>query len=602
MDRRQSDEIEITLDSLIYGGDALGRLPDGRLVFVPYALPGETVTVRLTEEKRRHARAELMEVLTPSPERVAPRCRHFGVCGGCHYQHLDYAAQLAAKQAILKEQLQRIAGIQDPPLRAPVSSPWAWGYRNHVQFHLTSSGALGYQMARSDKAFPIQECHLPEEPLNAVWPQLEFEPLPGLERIGLRAGAGDEIQLILESSQPDPPEISVEDLPLSVVHTSPWGTLVLAGSEYVEIEVLGRSLRVSAGAFFQANRQIARFRKPPSPSEEARPVEKVATPGAATIDQLTGFLNVPRSKTAKAVFMMAAINGTEQFVCAIVRGDMEVNETKLANAIEAAGLRPAREDEIIAAGGVPGYASPIGLRGLVVVYDTIPQSPNLVAGANNAGYHLLNTNYGRDYKANIEVDIAAAGEGAACPQCGSPMHAERGVEVGNIFKLGTRYSDALGCTFLDKDGKHKPVIMGSYGIGIGRLLACVAEAHNDQYGLIWPISIAPYHVHLICLPDDGAAEVANKLYDDLWAASVEVLCDDRDERPGVKFTDADLIGLPLRLTVSGRSLAAGGVEFKRRDQPEKTIVPMDEVMSRVREEINRLYNEIAAKGIEAQFG
>ncbi len=257
MDRRQSDEIEITLDSLIYGGDALGRLPDGRLVFVPYALPGETVTVRLTEEKRRHARAELMEVLTPSPERVAPRCRHFGVCGGCHYQHLDYAAQLAAKQAILKEQLQRIAGIQDPPLRAPVSSPWAWGYRNHVQFHLTSSGALGYQMARSDKAFPIQECHLPEEPLNAVWPQLEFEPLPGLERIGLRAGAGDEIQLILESSQPDPPEISVEDLPLSVVHTSPWGTLVLAGSEYVEIEVLGRSLRVSAGAFFQANRQVA---------------------------------------------------------------------------------------------------------------------------------------------------------------------------------------------------------------------------------------------------------------------------------------------------------------------------------------------------------
>ena len=257
MDEREADEIEITLDSLAYGGDALGRLPDGRRVFVPYTLPGETVVLRLTEEKSRHARAELVEVLKPSPERVAPRCRHYGMCGGCHYQHMDYAAQLAGKQAILKEQLQRIAGIQDPPLRPPIPSPRAWGYRNHVQFHLTPSGALGYHKARSNEAFPIQECHLPEESINAVWPQLELEPVPGLERIGLRAGAGDEIQLILESGQPDPPEISVEDLPLSVVHTSPWGSLVLAGSEQIEIEVLDRSLQVSAGSFFQANQQVA---------------------------------------------------------------------------------------------------------------------------------------------------------------------------------------------------------------------------------------------------------------------------------------------------------------------------------------------------------
>lgn len=257
MNGREVGEIEIRLDSLAYGGDALGRLPDGRLVFVPYALPGERVVVRLVEEKRRHARAELVEVLVPSPERVAPRCLHFGVCGGCHYQHMDYPAQLAAKQAILKEQLQRIAGIHDPPMRPPIPSSQAWGYRNHVQFHLTPSGALGYNKTRSGEAFPIQECHLPEEPLNAVWPRIAFEPLPGLERIGLRLGAGEEIQLVLESSQPDPPEISVEDLPLSVVHISPWGSLVLAGSEQVELEVLGRSLQVSAGAFFQANRQVA---------------------------------------------------------------------------------------------------------------------------------------------------------------------------------------------------------------------------------------------------------------------------------------------------------------------------------------------------------
>ncbi|MBN1427418.1 MAG: proline--tRNA ligase [Anaerolineae bacterium] len=364
--------------------------------------------------------------------------------------------------------------------------------------------------------------------------------------------------------------------------------------EFMALFPIGEDILLLCGSCgYQANRQIACFGKPPSAPEEAGPVEKVATPGAATIDQVAGFLDVPTSKTAKAVFVMAAIDGIEQFVCAIVRGDMEVNETKLANAVKASELRPAREDEIVAAGGVPGYASPIGLRGLVVVDDAIPQSPNLVAGANDAGYHLLNTNYGRDYQADNVVDIAAAGEGDACPQCGSPMRAERGIEVGNIFKLGTRYSDALGCTFLDKDGQHRPVIMGSYGIGSGRLLACVAEAHNDQYGLIWPISIAPYHVHLICLPDEGVLEVADRLYDDLWAAGIEVLYDDREERPGVKFADADLIGIPLRLTVSGRSLAAGGVEFKRRDQPEKTVVPMDEVMGRVREKIDRLYEEIA---------
>ena len=257
MSVHDGNEIELTIDTLAFGGDALGRLPDGRLVFVPYALPGERVVVRLTEEKRRHARAELVEVIASSSERVAPRCRHFGVCGGCHYQHMDYPSQLAAKQAILREQLQRIAGIQDPPLRPPVPSPRAWGYRNYVQFHLTPSGDLGYHKARSDQAFPIQECHLPEEPISAVWPRLELEPLPGLERIGLRLGAGDEIQLILESSQADTPEISVEDLPLSVVHASPWGSLVLAGSEQIEIEVLGQSLQVSAGAFFQANRLVA---------------------------------------------------------------------------------------------------------------------------------------------------------------------------------------------------------------------------------------------------------------------------------------------------------------------------------------------------------
>ena len=249
--------LEIELTSLVYGGDAFGRLPDGRAVFVPFALPGERVAVRLVEERKRYARAELVDVLRPSEQRELPRCQHYGVCGGCHYQHLSYAGQLAAKQAILREQLQRIAGIPDPPVAATVPSPLPWAYRNHVQFHQTESGALGFHKALSEQVFELKECHLPETVLGTLWPQLDFERLPGLERIGLRLGAGEDAQLILESSLPDTPELSVEELPLSVVHLSPWGALVLAGSQSLEIDVLGRSFRVSAGSFFQANTPVA---------------------------------------------------------------------------------------------------------------------------------------------------------------------------------------------------------------------------------------------------------------------------------------------------------------------------------------------------------
>jgi prolyl-tRNA synthetase len=218
----------------------------------------------------------------------------------------------------------------------------------------------------------------------------------------------------------------------------------------------------------------------------------------------------------------------------------------------------------------------VGLKNaLVVVDDAIPASPNLVAGANVDGYHLLNVNYGRDYTANIVTDIASAQEGDACPNCGGALRSVRGVEVGNIFKLGTRYSDSLGCKFLDKDGTEKPVIMGSYGIGSGRSLACVAEEHHDEIGLIWPVTVAPYHVHLVALGGKDGSEVqvaADQLYQELWDAGVEVLFDDRDESPGVKFNDADLIGLPIRLTVSARALKEGSVEFKARS-PEKSSSP-----------------------------
>ncbi len=347
---------------------------------------------------------------------------------------------------------------------------------------------------------------------------------------------------------------------------------------------------------YSANREVARFRKPQSPAAEPLPMQKVETPNTTTIESLARFLNIPASQTAKAVFMIATLPDGEgeraQFVLAIVRGDMEANEAKLSNAVGAKALRPATDDEIRATGAVAGYGSAIGVKGaLVVIDEALASTPNLVAGANEAGYHLLNVNHGRDYKADVVADIAAAREGDACPECGSPLKAVRGVEVGNIFKLGTRYSDALGCTFQDKDGQTRPVVMGSYGIGVGRLLACVAEAHNDDYGLRWPISVAPYAVHLIGLME-GAASEAEQLYADLKHAKIEVLFDNRDERPGVKFNDADLIGCPLRLTISKKSLEKGGVELKRRTSKDVVIVPLAEVLARVQSEITALWAEL----------
>jgi 23S rRNA (uracil1939-C5)-methyltransferase len=247
----------VRLTAHTYGGEALGRLPDGRAVFTPYALPGETVRVRLVEEKRGFARAALVEVIEASPERIEPRCFHFGECGGCHYQHMAYPAQLAAKADILRDQLERIGKLSDPPVQPCVPSPQEYNYRNHVQFQLTAEGQLGYHKARSNEAFAIRECHLPEGPLNEVWPRLEMEPNAGVERVSLRLGAGEDILLALEASEPLLPAFSVEELPISVVHIGPEEIQVLAGSDHVIMEVLGRPFRVSAGSFFQVNTAMA---------------------------------------------------------------------------------------------------------------------------------------------------------------------------------------------------------------------------------------------------------------------------------------------------------------------------------------------------------
>ncbi|HEU0244128.1 MAG TPA: proline--tRNA ligase [Candidatus Limnocylindrales bacterium] len=332
---------------------------------------------------------------------------------------------------------------------------------------------------------------------------------------------------------------------------------------------------------YAANRQVAPTVAPGPAAEDLLEVEEVETPDTTTIDALATFLGVPASRTAKATFF---VTGDGRFVVAIVRGDYDVNETKLVNAIEATGgIRPATVEEITQRGMVPGYGSPIGARDAVVVVDELAaRSPNLVAGANRTGWHLRNVNVPRDFTPDVITDIANVREGDACPSCGSPVILRNGIEVGNIFKLGTKYTAALGAEYLGEDGERHPIVMGSYGIGLGRNVACIVEAHHDDKGIKWPEEVAPYRAHLVALGANKNPEVttiAERLHDLAKAAGPqhEILYDDRDESPGVKFADADMLGMPWILTVSPRSLEAGGIEVKERETGEKTVRPIAEI-------------------------
>ena len=330
---------------------------------------------------------------------------------------------------------------------------------------------------------------------------------------------------------------------------------------------------------YAANQQIAAVGKPGPPAEEPRPTEEVATPETPTIASLAALLGVGEDRTAKAAFF---VTGDGRLVTAIVRGDYEVNETKLANAVKAVGgLRPAQTEEIQAAGMEPGYASPIGAHDTIVVVDELAaRSPNLVAGANRHGYHLLNVNVGRDFTPDLITDITNARAGDPCPQCGQPVVLRKGIEVGNIFKLGTDFTVAFGSTYLAENGSRHPVVMGSYGIGLGRTLACIVEEHHDEKGIAWPAAVAPYAAHLVSIGtgrDPAVLEAAEGLYQRLTDAGVEVLYDDRDESPGVKLTDAELLGMPWIVTISPRSLAAGGAEVTERATGERSVRPIADV-------------------------
>jgi prolyl-tRNA synthetase len=337
---------------------------------------------------------------------------------------------------------------------------------------------------------------------------------------------------------------------------------------------------------YAENQQIAEVRKPDPEPEDALPTEDIETPGTTTIEALANFLDVPRSRTAKATFF---VTGDGRFVVAIVRGDYDVNETKLVNAIQAiGGLRPATIEEIKERGMEAGYGSPLGARDSVVVVDElVMRSSNLVAGANRVGWHVKNVNVPRDYTPDVVAEITEAREGDLCIRCGSPVTLRKGIEVGNIFKLGTKYAESMGASYLGEDGERHPIVMGSYGIGVGRNVACIVEAHHDEKGICWPEEVAPYAAHLVAIganKEPRVTEVAERLHDVAAGAGFwrDILYDDRDESPGVKFTDAELLGMPWILTVSPRSLAAGGVEVTNRATGERSTRSVEDVEALIR--------------------
>ena len=331
-----------------------------------------------------------------------------------------------------------------------------------------------------------------------------------------------------------------------------------------------------------ANAEKAKSAKSNVSSGKTLPIEEVATPGYYTIEQVSDFLKVPRSGTLKAVFYIA--DGELVFV--VIRGDLEVNEVKLKNVMHCTELRIATEDEVIKAGIVAGSASPVGLKGIkVVADDSITSGINFVAGANKPDTHLRNVNYPRDFKADIVGDITLVRAGDTCPGCGGKLLSTQGIEVGHVFKLGTFLSERLGASYIDADGASHPIVMGCYGIGIGRLMAAIIELNHDDKGIIWPLSIAPYHIYLcpLSLENPQILKTADSLYADLEAQGLEVLYDDRDESTGVKFNDADLLGIPLRVIISPRTLEKNSIEIKWRSEKKSELVPIDEVVNKIKE-------------------
>jgi prolyl-tRNA synthetase len=345
----------------------------------------------------------------------------------------------------------------------------------------------------------------------------------------------------------------------------------MGGSTSAEFQVLAQSgedvLAACGSCEYAANLEVATS-GPLPPSADAKaadvpPIKKVSTPGKHSIEDVSGFLDLPPQRFLKSLVYVAG----KDVVLAVVRGDHEVNEVKLARALEVDEVRLAEPDVVkrVTSANV-GFAGPVGFAGRVLVDRVAADVAGAVAGANETDHHITNVVFGRDYQGEVR-DLRSVAPGDPCPSCGGKLELYRGIEAGHIFVLGTHYSAKMGATYLDKDGENKPLVMGCYGIGVSRLVATAVEQHHDENGIVWPVSIAPYPVHVVQLGSEPeVVDAVAALERDLRARGIEALVDDRDERPGVKFKDADLIGIPFRVTIGAKSLKNGSVELKPRTE------------------------------------
>ena len=398
-------------------------------------------------------------------------------------------------------------------------------------------------------------------------------------------------------------------LPAVVVQSDPGMMGGRIAHEFMYLTDIGEdtlALELSSG--YAANREVATFIKEVAFQGNPLPMKRVATPAVKTIEELSAFLKIDPGQTCKAVFYEARYSDKNSkqasLVMALVRGDHEVNTIRVRNKINALELLPADEALIRQSGAVPGFASAVGLNPekiTVIADDLIMRSPNLVAGANEKDYHLLNVNYGRDFQAQFVDAIALAYDGAIEENSGKPIQLTSGVEIGNIFQLGTRYTQALESCYHDENQKRKPVVMGSYGIGVGRLLACIVEEYSSEKGMMLPITVAPFEVQLITIArHNETIKRTEKLYSDLQKAGVDVLWDDRNVRPGVMFADADLRGIPIRITVSDRSLKNGSVELKTRLEREYESIPLGSIVKHTINLLSELKSDLIKAAVRAE--
>ena len=332
---------------------------------------------------------------------------------------------------------------------------------------------------------------------------------------------------------------------------------------------------------YAANVEKSQFRKKTQEIETLQEIDETHTPGVKTIESLANYLRIPTSQTLKTI----CYKYQNALILVAIRGDLEVNEVKLTNVLGGAELRLATPAEIKESGLVEGYISPINTPNLKIVADeSVNMGSNFVAGANRKNYHLRNINHPRDFQSNIVTDIALAQEGFGCPKCDSTLIMKRGIEVGHVFKLGTKYSEILEAYFPDESNKQHPIIMGCYGIGLGRLLAAVIEQNNDEKGMILPPQIAPYDVWLtgLNIENPEVAQSSEELYQDLREGGLKTIFDDRAESPGVKFNDADLVGIPVRIVTSNRTLQKNSVEVKKRSDQDSEIIPRNEIVDYIK--------------------